>query len=58
MNDSAKISSIDSITDFRVALIRFSEEVTTSLMSLQMEVNRSQEWIESDSPYLLETKSS
>ncbi len=50
MSDSAKISSIDVVTDFRVALIRFSEDVSTTLTSLQMEVQRSQEWINHDRP--------
>lgn len=50
MSNSAKISSIDVVTDFRVALIRFSEDVSTTLTSLQMEVQRSQEWIKHDRP--------
>ncbi len=50
MSDNAKVSSIDAIADFRVALIRFAEDVTSSLTSLQMEVNRSREWIEHDRP--------
>jgi len=50
MNDNAKVSSIDAIVDFRVALIRFAEDVTSSLTSLQMEVDRSREWIEHDRP--------
>jgi len=50
MNDAAKVSSIEAIADFRVSLIKFLEEANTAIVSMQMEVNRSMEWLNHDRP--------
>jgi hypothetical protein len=45
MADSASVSSIDAIRSFREALCAFGEDCRAGLTSVDMEVNRAQQWL-------------
>ena len=45
---TAKITSLDALLNFKVALLRFSAEVEAALVTLELEARRPMEWIEGD----------
>jgi hypothetical protein len=45
---AAKVTSIDAMRSFRVALIAFQEELSRAVVSLDLECRRPLEWIEHD----------
>lgn len=50
MSQSADITSIPAIREFRVALLKFQDEGRSSLEVLQIELQRVLQWIEQDRP--------
>ncbi len=50
MSQSARVTSIDSIKDFRAALCRFGEDARNGLGAVEMEVRRSLNWITHEQP--------
>jgi hypothetical protein len=46
MSESAKITAIDIINDFRVALLNFGEEATEALCAAEAEIRRTEEWLQ------------
>src|SRR5207237_456090 len=45
---TAKITSLDALRNFKVALLRFAAEVEAALVTLELEARRPMEWIEGD----------
>jgi len=48
MAESAKVLSIQSLKDFRVALVTFTEEARNALGGVDMELKRMRDWLERD----------
>jgi hypothetical protein len=48
MAQSAKVRSIQSLKDFRVALVTFTEEARNALSGVDMELKRMRDWLERD----------
>jgi hypothetical protein len=48
MAQSAKVLSIQSLKDFRVALVNFTEEARNALGGVDMELKRMRDWLERD----------
>jgi len=48
MSDSASVRSIDAIREFREALCVFGEDCRAGLTSVDMELNRAQQWLMRD----------
>jgi hypothetical protein len=48
MSESAKVTAIDAIGDFRAALIAFGEEATDALCAAEAEIRRTGEWVEDE----------
>lgn len=48
MSQTAKVRSVESIIDFKAALITFSEDARNALSSVEMEVRRVRDWIQRD----------
>jgi hypothetical protein len=46
MSESAKVTAIDAINDFRSALVAFGEEATDALLSAEAEIRRVGDWVE------------
>lgn len=50
MSGSAKITSIDAIESFRIALIKFDDNATRSLTSVDEQIKRVLHWFEHEAP--------
>jgi hypothetical protein len=50
MSQSANVTSIDSIKDFRASLCRFAEDTKNALGAMEMEIRRTSEWLLHDRP--------
>ncbi len=50
MSDSANVTSIEAIADFKGALLRFEEGAAHALSALQQEIYRALDWLENDRP--------
>ncbi len=50
MSDQANVHSIDSLRDFRAALLVFSQRVNDALTNLQEQVFYALSWVENDQP--------
>jgi len=48
MSGSAKVTSIDAIADFKVAVHKFADELRDAVTALQLESSRAMNWIEND----------
>lgn len=48
MSQSARVSSIDTLKDFRVALVKFCEVARQSLIALEMDSRRVIDWLQYD----------
>jgi len=48
MSDSAHVTSLDAMRDFRAALIGFREETISSLDAMRQEVHKAIDWLEHD----------
>jgi hypothetical protein len=48
MSNSANVQSIQSLKDFKVAMINFAEDARNSLSGVDMEVRRVRDWLERD----------
>lgn len=48
MNQSARVTSIDALSAFRTALLKFEENVRDALDSLGLQAQRGADWVESD----------
>jgi hypothetical protein len=48
MSSTANITSIDALTNFRAALLRFADDAEAALMTLDMEGRRPVAWVEVD----------
>ncbi len=46
MNRSAHVESIDTVRALRVALLRFQEDASDALVSIEQEINRFLDWLE------------
>jgi hypothetical protein len=46
--DAAKVTSLEALRNFKVALVRFAAEVESALMTLELEARRPVEWVEGD----------
>lgn len=50
MAESARVTSIDAIKDFRAALCRFSEDTKNALGAVEMEIRRVVSWVVQERP--------
>ena len=50
MSESANVRSLHAIREFRAALVRFEDEATRAVSTLQMEIQRVMGWLERDRP--------
>lgn len=50
MSSSARLSKTEVIADFRQALSKFGEEATASLIAVDMEIRRMQDWLGLEQP--------
>lgn len=48
MNRSAKVTAIDALEEFKVALAEYAAKMGNTLTSLELEIRRALDWIESD----------
>jgi hypothetical protein len=48
MATSARVTSVQAISDFRVALVHFCQEAKEVLASIEMEIRRMSDWVERD----------
>jgi hypothetical protein len=46
MSETARVTAIDALSDFRAALIVFGEEATAALGAAETEIRRVEEWLE------------
>jgi len=52
MASSARVSSVQAIADFKVALLDFCQEAKEVLASIEMEIRRTMDWVQRDQlPY-------
>jgi len=48
MGKAARVLSVQALTDFRISMIKFSEEARSALSGVEMELRRMRDWLERD----------